>query len=219
MSTLGSSAWSRHHRRKIGKQNCGGAIDHPLGSDVVGVMDVNELDLKGVNLYLIGMMGAGKSTTGRLMAQQLHYYFFDTDDLITQLTGQSIPQIFAEAGEASFRRLETQVLASLAPHKTLVVATGGGIVLEQMNWSYLRHGLVVWLDVPLAHLWARLQGDQSRPLLQDVNPHQTLKHLLEQRRHLYAQADVHVVVDPSNSPDQVLQSVLSAITKVVKSGT
>ena len=174
------------------------------------------LNLKGVNLYLVGMMGAGKSTTGRLVAQALGYRFFDTDELITQVAGQSIPQIFADAGEASFRQLETQVLAQLSPYKTLVVATGGGIVLEQMNWSYLQHGLVVWLDVPLDPLWARLQGDHSRPLLRDPSPYQRLEWLLQQRRPLYAQADVHVVVDPMHSPEQVLQSVLRAIAKVIK---
>ena len=177
------------------------------------------LNLKGVNLYLIGMMGAGKSATGHLIAQTLGYRFFDTDQLITQVAGQSITQIFADTGETGFRHLETQVLAQLAPYKTLVVATGGGIVLEPMNWSYLRHGLIVWLDVPLELLWNRLQEDHTRPLLQDSDPYHRLKCLWEERRHLYAQADVHVVVDPSHTPEQVNQSVLHAVTTVLKTAT
>ncbi len=75
------------------------------------------MNLKGVNLYLIGMMGVGKTTVGRLLAKQLNYRFFDTDALIEQLAGQPITQIFAEAGELEFRRLESQVLAELSAYK------------------------------------------------------------------------------------------------------
>lgn len=128
------------------------------------------INLKGVNLYLVGMMGCGKSTTGRALAQQLGYGFVDTDDLITQLTGQAITDIFAESGEAHFRQVESKVLSEVAAHTKLVVATGGGIVLDKKNWSFLQHGLVIWLDVEPDQLWQRLQTDQSRPLLQNQIP-------------------------------------------------
>ncbi|HEY9825181.1 MAG TPA: shikimate kinase, partial [Stenomitos sp.] len=155
-------------------------------------------DLKGTNLYLIGMMGAGKSTAGQLLAQRLGYQFFDTDAVITQAAGCSISQIFAESGEAVFRNLETQVLSQLAAHKRLVVATGGGIVLERMNWSHLRHGLIVWLNPTLETLWQRLQADTTRPLLQDSNPRQTLEQLLMQRQPLYQQADLCIEITPEH---------------------
>ncbi|NCJ06801.1 shikimate kinase [Synechococcales cyanobacterium C] len=163
------------------------------------------------------MMGAGKSTTGQRLAQQLGYRFFDTDTLITQLTGQSINHIFAELGEAAFRQLETQVLAELSTYKQLVIATGGGIVLTAKNWSYLHHGLVLWLDVPVDQLWQRLRSDHSRPLLQAENPQQTLATLLAHRRPLYAQADLQITVPPGSNTEQVMAQIYQAIPGVVRS--
>ncbi|HEY9847630.1 MAG TPA: shikimate kinase, partial [Candidatus Caenarcaniphilales bacterium] len=129
-------------------------------------MDLSEqpVNLRGVNLYLIGMMGAGKTTIGHLLATELNYHFFDTDALVEQLTGQSVAQLFATLGEPAFRQLESQVLAELAAYKNLVIATGGGVVLTPMNWSYLRHGVVAWLDVPVEQLYRRLKTDSTRPL-------------------------------------------------------
>lgn len=161
-------------------------------------------------------MGCGKTTIGQLLAQQLSYRFFDTDRLIEQSTQQSVSQIFAESGEVNFRQLETQVLAELSSYTRLVVATGGGIVLQRQNWSYLHHGIVLWLDVPVEQLLDRLQGDQTRPLLQTPNPIATLQHLLEQRRHLYAQADVRLTVAPNTTPIEVVEQAIAAIQQVVK---
>lgn len=172
--------------------------------------------IQGINLYIVGMMGAGKSTVGRLLAPQLGYKFFDTDDLVAQVADKSIPEIFAEVGEAGFRELETQVLAQLCSYKNLVVATGGGMVLRRENWSYLHHGIVVWLDVPLALLQARLQGDGTRPLLQDPDPWGKLRSLLDQRLHLYAQADVKIEITTAATPEQIAQQVLTAIPQILK---
>ncbi|UJB68610.1 shikimate kinase [Acaryochloris sp. 'Moss Beach'] len=174
------------------------------------------INLKGVNLYLVGMMGCGKSTTGRALAKQLGYGFVDTDDLITQLTGKAITDIFAESGENYFRQVESKVLSEVAAHTKLVVATGGGIVLEKKNWSFLQHGLVIWLDVEAEQLWQRLQEDQSRPLLQKLNPQQVLEELLTQRRPLYRQADVHILLKPNQALESVCDSVIQEITKVLR---
>lgn len=172
--------------------------------------------LKGVNLYLIGMMGAGKTTVGRLLAQQLGYQFFDTDTVIEQVAKQTVSQIFAEAGEAEFRRLESQVLSELCAYKQLTIATGGGIVLKRENWSYLRHGIIVWLDVPVEQLLLRLQEDTTRPLLQDTDPAAKLQALLEQRQPLYAQADVHVICTPDETPEQIAGRAIEQIQQVLK---
>lgn len=174
------------------------------------------INLKGVNLYLVGMMGCGKSTTGRALAKQLGYGFVDTDDLITQLTGQAITDIFAESGEDYFRQVESKVLSEVAAHTKLVVATGGGIVLEKQNWSFLQHGLVIWLDVEAEQLWQRLQADQSRPLLQKPNPQQVLDELLSQRRPLYRQADIHILLKPDQTVESVCESVVQEITKILR---
>ncbi len=146
--------------------------------------------LKKTNLYLIGMMGAGKTTIGRKLASRLGYRFIDTDALIEQAAGQPVTNLFEQAGEAAFRKLETQVLAQVSAHTCLVVATGGGIVTQPMNWSYLRHGVVIWLDTPVTILASRLAGDTSRPLLKDVDLTTKLTALLAERGDRYAQADI-----------------------------
>lgn len=151
--------------------------------------------LKKTNLYLIGMMGAGKTTIGRKLASRLGYRFVDTDALIEQAAGQSVTSLFEQAGEAAFRTLETQVLAQVSAHTCLVVATGGGIVTQSMNWSYLRHGVVIWLDTPVAVLASRLAGDTSRPLLKAVDLPAKLTALLAERGDRYAQADISIPYD------------------------
>ncbi|MCS6782855.1 MAG: shikimate kinase [Gloeomargarita sp. SKYBB_i_bin120] len=171
--------------------------------------------LGGVTVFLVGMMGCGKSTTGKFLARQLKYGFSDTDQLIAQVTGRSIPALFAEGGEGEFRRWETQVLAEVASYTRLVVATGGGVVTRPLNWSYLHHGVVVWLDAPVEVLVQRLHQRQDRPLLaQAATPeqlHQRLQELLAQRRPYYAQADVQVKVTAQMTVGQVTQAVLQGI--------
>lgn len=163
------------------------------------------------------MMGCGKTTAGRLLAQKLDYRFFDTDRLIEQVKGQSVAQIFTEAGEQVFRQLETQVLAELCAYKNSVIATGGGIVLNPMNWSYLRHGIVVWLNVSVEQLYTRLQRDPTpRPLLKDTDLLTKLHTLIEQRQRFYAQADVQVAIVDDTLPEQVVVQTLQAITNVLK---
>ncbi|NJM99887.1 MAG: shikimate kinase [Phormidesmis sp. RL_2_1] len=156
----------------------------------------NSAFLKRTNLYLIGMMGAGKTTIGRKLAHRLGYRFLDTDLLIEQTANRSINELFATEGEAAFRTLETQVLAEVSTYTNLVVATGGGIVTQPMNWSYLQHGVVIWLDVPIAILVSRLSNDSSRPLLKEANKAvdltAKLQNLMAQRAHHYAQADLHI---------------------------
>lgn len=188
--------------------------------------------IKGINLYFVGMMGAGKTTIGKILAKQFGYQFIDTDTVIERVTGQSVSEIFASWGEEMFRDLETQVLEELSPYTRRAIATGGGIVLRRQNWSYLRHGLVIWLDVPVEQLYHRLKGDTTRPLLQNIasiqtdliqtdpptqtDPIQKLKTILEERQHLYAQADVRVVVQAKESSEQVAARVLEEIPKVLK---
>ncbi|OLP16778.1 shikimate kinase [Leptolyngbya sp. 'hensonii'] len=172
--------------------------------------------LKNRSLFLIGMMGAGKTTIGHLLAKQLHYRFFDTDALIEQVKGQSVTEIFRNLGEAEFRKLESQVLAELSACTCSVIATGGGIVLQRMNWSYLYHGIVVWLDVPVEQLYRRLQADSTRPLLNGTNPLERLQHLHAERHHLYAQADLRVSIAENEFPTQVAQRILELIPGILK---
>ncbi|MEA5571215.1 shikimate kinase [Calothrix sp. UHCC 0171] len=172
--------------------------------------------LKGINVYLIGMMGAGKTTVGRLLAQHLHYGFLDTDNVITQAAGRSINEIFATVGEAGFRQFESDILGQVCAYTKLAIATGGGIVIRRENWGYLRHGLVVWLDVPVDLLYSRLAEDTTRPLLQDTDPQGKLKSLLEQRTPLYSQADLHITISECDTPEDVAQRIMDAIPSVLK---
>ncbi len=172
--------------------------------------------LQGVNLYLIGMMGAGKTTVGQLLAKHLDYRFLDTDSVITQSAGRSVNQLFAEEGEAEFRQLESDVLAQVCAYTRLTIATGGGIVLRTENWSYLHHGLVVWLDVPVELLHTRLAEDTTRPLLQDADPQGKLRSLLEQRTPLYSQADLKITVTEEETPEEIANRVIESIPSVLK---
>jgi shikimate kinase len=172
--------------------------------------------LKNLNIYLIGMMGCGKSTIGQLLAEQLKYKFFDTDHLIEQVSRQSVNDIFAMAGEEEFRSIEAKVLAEISAYTKLVVATGGGIVLRRSNWGYLQQGLVVWIDVPAEVLWERLASDATRPLLRTVNPQEQLTQLLASRRQRYAEADLHILVTAQQTPQSVAADILAKIPTVLK---
>jgi shikimate kinase len=162
------------------------------------------------------MMGSGKTTVGRLLAKHLGYGFVDTDDVIVQAAGKSINKLFAESGEAVFRQLESDVLAQICAFTKLTIATGGGIVMRQENWSYLHHGLIVWLDAPVELLYSRLQEDSTRPLLQDIDPQGKLRSLLEQRQRLYSQADLHITISAGETPEQIATRVVAAIPSILK---
>jgi shikimate kinase len=172
--------------------------------------------LEGLNLYLVGMMGSGKSTAGRQLAQQLGYRFLDADSSLEQVAGRPIPEIFASEGEAGFRRLEAAVLNQIASWHSLVVATGGGVVTQPQNWGQLHQGVVIWLDAPEALLLERLRADPTpRPLMEAPDPAARLAELLEQRRPLYAQADLHIQQD-GRPPDQVAAQILEALPGLIK---
>ncbi len=139
-------------------------------------------------------MGAGKTTVGRQLARRLGWRFVDADHEIEARTGVKIPYIFEIEGEAGFRKRETQVLDELTREKNLVLATGGGAVLDAQNRAMLaNHGLVVYLCAQPRHLWERTRHDTNRPLLQVVDPLAKLQELFAQRDPLYREvADIIV---------------------------
>jgi shikimate kinase len=175
--------------------------------------------LGGRSLYLVGMMGSGKTSTGRPLAQQLGYGFVDADAVIEQAAGCSIPEIFERDGEAGFRALESQVLTAISQRHSLVVATGGGVVTQQENWGLLHSGIVIWLDVVPGQLMQRLKADSTvRPLLQTDDPDAALNALLNQRRPLYAEADLTVVID-QETPEAVADGILQLLPSLLKDPT
>ena len=172
--------------------------------------------LHNLNLYLIGMMGSGKSTVGNVLAHQLGYRFFDTDILIERVTQSSINEIFAQEGEVYFRQIEHQVLAEVTACTQSVIATGGGIVLKSENWGYLRHGVVVWLEAPVDLLVSRLEADDSRPLLAHSDLLAKLTHLLAERRHLYQEADLVIPITPEQTPEAIAAYILEQLPTILK---
>jgi shikimate kinase len=174
-------------------------------------------ELQNLNIYLIGMMGCGKSTVGQMLASKVGYRFLDTDHLVEQVSQQSVASIFAMAGEEEFRVIESKVLSEVSAYRRLIVATGGGLVMRQENWGHLRQGLIVWIDVPAALLWERLAQDRSRPLLQSADPQVTLREILATRQARYAEADLRIVVGANQSPTEVANNILEQIPSVLKS--
>jgi shikimate kinase len=174
--------------------------------------------LAGLNLYLVGMMGAGKTAVGRPLALALGYRFIDADSALEQAAGSTIPEVFARDGEQGFRQLETAVLNGIATWHSLVVATGGGVVTQPVNWGHLRQGVVIWLDAPEAVLLRRLRADPSaRPLLSAADdPAARLTALLNERRPLYAQADLRVE-QGDEPPEEVARRVIEALPSILRS--
>lgn len=172
--------------------------------------------LKAINIYLIGMMGSGKTTVGELLAKELKYRFLDTDAVITAVAQKSINQIFAEDGEREFRQLESDVLRQVSAYLYTVIATGGGIILRQENWSHLRDGMVVWLDVPVNILGERLKHDDTRPLLKTEELETKLTTLYAQRKSLYQQADIIIKVEKYDSPQDIVRKIIEEIPSKIK---
>jgi shikimate kinase len=148
------------------------------------------------NLALIGFMGTGKTSVGRLLAELLHFEFLDTDELIQSRTGRTIADIFARDGEPAFRKLEQQIVEELAAREKTVISTGGGLPTNPENLAKLKHhALVVCLWATPEKIWERVRNQSHRPLLHDADPQKKIRDLLSVREPFYKQADVLVNTD------------------------
>jgi shikimate kinase len=164
------------------------------------------------NIFLVGMMGAGKTTLGKSLAQRLRREFFDTDKVLVERTGVPVATIFEIEGEPGFRRREALTLAELAARHDCVIATGGGIVLAPENRERMRaSGTVIYLRARLESLWERTRHDTSRPLLATPDPRGTLERLLEERDPLYRDAAHLVVETGSQSAGTLVNRVTAAL--------
>lgn len=147
------------------------------------------------NIFLVGLMGAGKTSVGRRLARRLGKTFYDCDEEIERATGVKIPVIFEIEGEAGFRAREAKMLAELAVRSDVVLATGGGAVLSAENRKLLaKHGVVVYLRAVTTDLWQRTRHDRNRPLLQTEQPLARLEQLFAERDPLYRSV-ADIVVD------------------------
>src|SRR5271154_5919153 len=165
-------------------------------------------DRRIVNLALIGFMGTGKTSVGRLVAEQLRFDYLDTDEIIQSRTGRGIADIFKTDGEPAFRALEENVVQELAARERTVIATGGGLPTNPANLASLKtHALVICLWASPEKIWERVKNQTHRPLLHDADPQKKIRELLAAREPFYKQADVLVNTD-IRSAREVAQQVV-----------
>jgi shikimate kinase len=165
-------------------------------------------DRRIVNLALIGFMGAGKTSVGRFVAEQLRFDYLDTDELIQSRTGRSIAEIFKTDGEPAFRAFEHQIVGELTSRTKTVIATGGGLPVNPANLASLKtHALVVCLWASPEKIWERVKNQTHRPLLHDPDPQKKIRDLLAAREQFYKQADVLVNTDIRSAREVALHVV------------
>lgn len=166
------------------------------------------------NVVLTGFMGCGKSTVGRMLAQQLGRRYADLDALIVAREGATINDIFARQGESYFRQAETEAIQSIVAENGLVVSTGGGAVISPLNRELLHDaGVVVNLTADITTIAARLEGDMERPLLQEGRSAERLAVLLAEREAMYADADLRIDTTGKSVEDVVAEIVSFLETK------
>jgi len=162
-----------------------------------------------LNIFLVGPMGAGKSTIGRLLSHELHYDFIDSDKVIEERSGANIPWIFDVEGEQGFRDREAAVIDELTQLSDCVLATGGGVVMRPENRTNLQsRGLVVYLQTSIEQQLERTAKDRNRPLLQTGNPEAVLRRLLQQRDPLYKSCADIIIRTDRRHPRAVIQEIL-----------
>lgn len=170
------------------------------------------------NIFLIGLMGAGKTTIGRQLAKELQQVFIDSDHEIESRTGVTIPHIFDVEGEEGFRKRETAVIDELTQKRGIVLATGGGAVLREENRQYLRsRGTVFYLYADIETLYKRTAKDRNRPLLQAEEPKAVLASLLEKRDPFYRETADFIIDTSEGSILTAVREILACIEKTKSS--
>lgn len=159
-------------------------------------------------VFLIGMMGSGKSTVGRLLAQALDYEFVDCDRVLESRSGVTVATMFEVEGEEAFRRREAAVLDELTSRAGIVLATGGGAVLQEANRQHLHtRGLAIYLKASVDEIARRLARDRTRPLLQTADPRGRIAALLEQREPLYVATAHLAFASPASNPRKLVRRI------------
>ncbi|MDR1324206.1 MAG: shikimate kinase [Candidatus Margulisbacteria bacterium] len=161
-----------------------------------------------MNIILIGFMGSGKTSTGRILAKQLGYKFFDTDQIIEQKNGLTCAKIFAQRGEEFFRKQETAVLKELYGLTNSIIATGGGIVLSAENRDFLKNlGAIVYLKTEPAETLKRVTDDPARPLLPKENKLAEIQKMLDIRQPLYLAAAQCIIATQTGQPEKAATEI------------
>ena len=167
-----------------------------------------------MNIFIVGPMGSGKSTVGKIISSELFLNFFDTDEEIEARTGASIDWIFDLEGEAGFRKRETDILNEMVEKNSIVLSTGGGIILSDGNRELLSsRGTVFYLSTPIPTQVERTAKDKDRPLLKDGDPKEILTKLHDERENLYEMVSDYIVDTENKSSNQVASEIISLAKK------
>ena len=167
-----------------------------------------------MNIFIVGPMGSGKSTVGKIISDEMFLSFFDTDEEIESRTGASIDWIFDLEGEAGFRKRESDILNEMVEKNSIVLSTGGGIILSDNNRELLSsRGTVFYLSTPILTQVERTAKDKDRPLLKDGDPEEILTKLHNEREALYEMVSDHIVDTENKSSNQVASEIISLAKK------
>lgn len=163
------------------------------------------------NIVLIGFMGSGKTTVGKVLAEELGYNFVDTDNLVETSQGMDIPKIFETKGETSFRQSETVALSQAVAIAQCVISTGGGIVTVEANKDILNKGIVVYLEASPEQIYNNVKHDTSRPLLKGENMYQKICTMLNEREMLYKEVAHYTIKVDGKTPNEISTLLLRGI--------
>ena len=165
-----------------------------------------------MNIFIVGPMGSGKSTVGKIISDELFLNFFDTDDEIESRTGASIDWIFDLEGEEGFRKRESSILEEMVKQNSIVLSTGGGIILSDSNREMLSsRGTVFYLSTPISVQIERTSKDKDRPLLKNGDPEEILTRLQKERNDLYESVSDHVIETENKSSQEVASEIINLV--------
>ena len=165
-----------------------------------------------MNIFIVGPMGSGKSTVGKIIANELFLSFLDTDDEIEKGTGVTIDWIFDLEGEEGFRKRESSILGDLAKMNSIVLSTGGGIILSETNRELLSsRGTVFYLATPIEVQLERTSKDKDRPLLKDQDPEKVLADLQKSRQSFYEEVSDHIINTENKSGSEVANEIVKLV--------
>ena len=165
-----------------------------------------------MNIFIVGPMGSGKSTVGKIISDELFLNFFDTDDEIESRTGASIDWIFDLEGEEGFRKRESSILEEMVKQNSIVLSTGGGIILSDSNREMLSsRGTVFYLSTPISVQIERTSKDKDRPLLKNGDPEEILTRLQKERKGLYESVSDHVIETENKSSQEVATEIINLV--------
>ena len=164
------------------------------------------------NIYLIGLMGSGKTTLGKILSKKLDKHFYDSDQVIEEKLGVNVPMIFEYEGEAGFREREKDILKELVSKQNIVLATGGGIILSESNRDLLaKNGIVIYLKSNQKDLVLRMKNDKTRPLLKNGNVELIIKKLCQEREPLYEEiADFKII-----TKNKIIHEGVNEIVRII----